>query len=366
MKSFLVYIALSLLTVVSLSAAESKAPITIGATLSLSGSHAYWGKDAERGMSLAVEEVNAKGGIAGKPLKLVVEDFGDIDLKRAALAAEKLLTVDKVSVLFTLWTEDTAVAAPLAARANTLLLSIAAGGERVSKDNPLVFQIWPHDNIFVRALVDYAWEHGQRKAAIISSQIPYFLNLTQATKDLWEKKTSKEVIAHEVAIDFLDFKPLLLKIKQGEPDVVFLNLTEIQAGTILHQMSQMHLQPMRMRPQKSDVATVIDPAKGNAEGLLFAEYEPAMPQFEKIFKERYGSAPLVCADTAYDAVHLYARVANEKGVATEAVKRVLLAVKEYNGASGFLSFNEDRERIGKKVFIKVIKGGKAQLVKEVQ
>ena len=80
--------------------------LKIGTTLALSGPYATMGRQALQGMQMAVEEVNANGGIKGRQVQLLVDDFGDFDLKKAVTATRKFIDVDKIELLFPLIVED--------------------------------------------------------------------------------------------------------------------------------------------------------------------------------------------------------------------------------------------------------------------
>jgi ABC-type branched-subunit amino acid transport system substrate-binding protein len=89
------------------------AEIVVGTTLDLSGPINFWGLPAKNGMEMAVEEINAAGGIHGRKLRLVIEDMG-YDPKKAVLATQKLLTRDNIfAMIGSMGTVTTAATMPL-------------------------------------------------------------------------------------------------------------------------------------------------------------------------------------------------------------------------------------------------------------
>jgi branched-chain amino acid transport system substrate-binding protein len=143
------------------------APINVGATLPLTGFGATWGSEALQGLQMAADEVNASGGISGRPLRIIPEDFGQFDLKRAATAANKFVSADGVSAILTMWSEDTEAVWPIAQAHSIPVLSIAAGKKDVTNGRSFLARVWPSDEHLIEAELVCAKNSGSSKAAII-------------------------------------------------------------------------------------------------------------------------------------------------------------------------------------------------------
>lgn len=359
-KHFFVF--LLLLTFVVACTPQTNEPIKIGATLTLTGFGASYGDSARKGIELAVEQVNKEGGIGGVPLQVVYEDFKEIDLKAAASAAQKLTEIDGVKVILTQWSEDSEVVWPIAAEKGVVTLSIMAGAKGLTKKSPLLFRVWPSDETFVSATVDYALKQGAKKAAIIAEQTAYFTSLKAVNEELWEQKTGSKAFVQEIAPGTVDVKTVLLKIKEEKPDVVFIQVTTVLEGLVLKQAKEIGLEALMIGNVGTDDLVVINTAGVAAEGVVYPQYVPATPEFVEMFKIKYGAEPNIPADHAYDAIMALAKVMREHGTTTKSIQKGLYAIKDYEGASGKITIDETGDRLGKEVQLKTIKNGKGVLL----
>jgi len=339
-------------------------PVKIGASLTLTGFGAQWGSNAQKAIDMAVEEVNIAGGINGRPIEVIYEDFKEIDLKAAATAGIKLATVDQVDIILTQWAEDTEVIHPVAAENDILTIVVSSGAKGLPQKSPLLFRVWPSDEKLVKVRIDYALEQGVEKAAIISEQSSYFSTFRDIYVDVWKEKTGKDVFLQEISPDDTDFKTILSKIKERGSDVLFLEVNFNNAGLILKQAKELGITIMLIGTGGSDDPSLITVAGDAAEGLTYAEYKPAAPEFIEMFKEKYGVEPGIPADHAYDAIMILAKVMKEYGTNTEDIRQGLLSIEDFPGASGVISIDEHGDRSGKEIVLKRIENGKGVVISE--
>ena len=218
-----------ILLVILVSCAPTKTePIKIGAELTLTGFGAQTGDNARKGIDLAVEKINKENGINGQLLEVIYEDLGNLDLKAAATAAQKFSTIDKTKAILTQWSEDTEVVWPIAAENKIITMAIYAGTKDLTKKSPLLFRVWPSDEIFIEKIVDYALSKGAKKAAIISEELTYFSSLKDNTEAIWEKRTGSKPFTQTVAVGTIDLRTPLMKIKEQNPDVLFVQVNVLQ------------------------------------------------------------------------------------------------------------------------------------------
>jgi branched-chain amino acid transport system substrate-binding protein len=121
MKDFLAALLFFIIVPLSPTLADSD-EIRFGATFSLAGGAAPFSQACKNAIVMATDDVNSSGGVSGKKIRVIIEDFGNLDLKRAAAAANKLISHDKVEVLFSNWSEDTEVVSPIAERSGVLTI----------------------------------------------------------------------------------------------------------------------------------------------------------------------------------------------------------------------------------------------------
>jgi len=335
----------------------------VGATLALSGDGAEWGKNAQRGIQLAVERVNTQGGIKGKPLEVIFEDYRSSDFKLAASAAQKFISVDNVKAILTQWSGDTEVVWPIAARAKVITLCIGPASDDLTSKSRYIFRVWPSDESLVVAIIDYALKHENKSAVVIGAVDPYFSGLTSLTKRYWKEKTGEDLQVLEVAQREQDFAGIALHVKQSNPDVVFIHTSYDAEGVLLKRLREIGLRSVIIGTQRSDDPAVTTVAGSAAEGLIYPQYSDPEAAFRSEFRAKYNEEPGAPAEYAYDAVMLLARSMREVTAPTaDTMRTALISVKNYAGASGTLSLDGTGNRVGKGVEMKIIRDGKGVIL----
>ncbi len=162
---------------------EATSQVRFGSTLSLSGSTANYGENARDGMELAREEINSNGGVRGEKLEIVYEDIGDIDLKRAASAAHKLISLDKVSAILPMVTEDAQVVHPIAESSGVITMAVFAGGRDLTRGKRLLYQVSSADEALMRRLADHVASLKIKRGCILAEQGAYALPLANYAKE---------------------------------------------------------------------------------------------------------------------------------------------------------------------------------------
>ncbi|MDO9212020.1 MAG: ABC transporter substrate-binding protein [Deltaproteobacteria bacterium] len=187
-KIFTVILAVNILILFSFSGVlgKEKAPYTVGAVLSVTGGASFLGEPERNTVKMVEEWVNAAGGIQGHPLKMIVEDTKS-DVAQAVLAVRKLLEKDKVvAILGPSTTGESMAVVPIMEKAQTPLISCAAGlsivtpkaeldrivsaktFEMPKKQNKWIFKTPQTDTSAVEAIYDHMKKKGISKIAIIT------------------------------------------------------------------------------------------------------------------------------------------------------------------------------------------------------
>jgi len=120
-------------------------PIKIGAVLPLTGTESSWGADAKEGIELAVEEINSRGGIKNKKIEIIYED-GQCKPEPAVTAAQKLINVDRVSVIIgEICSSATLAIAPITETAKVVLISPGSASPKITEAGDFIFRNWITD-----------------------------------------------------------------------------------------------------------------------------------------------------------------------------------------------------------------------------
>ena len=195
--------------------------IKIGVTLTLTDFGASWGENIQKGLELAVKEVNAERGINGRPLEIMYEDVGALDLKAAVSAAHKFTSVDNVDIILTQWAEDNEVVWPVATENNIVVINIASGARHIPLSSPYVFMIRQTDEAQASALVHYALSQGITNPVMLAEQTAYIESLSELTNELWNKNTGQDIKKISVTVKEKDYRSVLTKVKEGAHDAIF-------------------------------------------------------------------------------------------------------------------------------------------------
>jgi len=303
--------------------------IVLGTHQDLSGPIKSWGVPVTNGMKLAVEEINAAGGINGRKLKLVVEDSG-YDPKRAVLASQKLIERDKIFAMLAPMGSPTVLAAQdILLEAGVPQLFPVTSAEFTYKMNPskpqdrLKFNNVPPYTESVRAGARFLMtEKGIKKPCVIYQDDEFGKNVldgfTQAVADL--KLTAASTTSYKRGAS--DFSSQVAKMKADGCDFVTLGTIVRETVGVLGEGRKIDFSPVYFGSTAANVVEV--PALGKevtegfyAVGGMEIPYRdtakgPAKEWAEKYFK-LYNMEPNTQSALGYDEVMTFAHYAKLAG-----------------------------------------------------
>lgn len=337
--------------------------VKLGVIAPLTGVRADAGSYIKNGFTLARDEINSDGTRRYK-LTLIFED----DQYQPALAVtafHKLKNIDFVQFVAGAHGSSVALALkPLAERTKTIVISVGAQADEVTGPNGYVFRILhsckqeaPFLASFIASRMDGAELNMLTlQTAISPSYLSYFIPaLATAGK--------KPGLHEEFDPAVTDFRPQLLKFKAKNTRHVFLIATPKHAGVILRQAAEIGLRSQfyNIAVESPETAALGGRA---AEGFLYAysydngSADSSVRRFAELYEKRFGEEPDTTAANSYDAAYILADCLEKSGADTNAVRRCFYQVKEYHGASGKFSIDENGDAV-KEMFIKTIRDGKA-------
>ncbi|HLD04268.1 MAG TPA: ABC transporter substrate-binding protein [Candidatus Nanoarchaeia archaeon] len=334
----------AIVTLLLLSACQSSTQqdtIEIGSILILTGDGASWGIAARNGMDMAAEKINQEGGILGKKLILVHEDDGS-DPKRALSAFQKLTDINHINLIVgTTWSHT---GLPLVQRADekkVIMVSPSLGVKEFNEGSKYLFNIWPHDYLLSEELAKQVYGKGHRKVAIFSAQQVWVKDQTDAFRKEFEKLGGKIQLVVEPDPDDKELRAEALKISAHKDIDAIIN-PHIQAADIIAK----RLKEAGVKVPIYSVAldnAIIQASQGAMDGTIFLTSLTPSLDFEKAYKEKYDMELDIGADTGYDAVMLLAQAIKAVGSTdSNKIADYLGSLKEYDGASGHLTFDGKR------------------------
>jgi branched-chain amino acid transport system substrate-binding protein len=341
--------------------------IKIGFIAPLTGDGAIYGESSRGGVQLAVDEINAEGGVNGKQLEVVYED-GKCEGKSGATAANKLINVDKVVVIVgTVCSAETLGAAPIAEASKVVLLSAASSNPKITDAGDYIFRTWPSDNFQGNDMANYLYTtRGFRKVATIYQNSDYNIGLANAFKAAFEALGGQVVAAEVYEPTAKDFRTQLAKLKDAAPDAIFMVPYTAEAGLLVKQTRELGISLPLFGPETFGAQDVIDSGGESVEGVIyttpkFDEKDPLTAGFIADYKAKFGkdSPFYVISANSYDGVRIVADCMRTDGVSSEAIKACLYEVSAYPGTAGELTIDSNGDALKSFQFMQ-IKDGKLE------
>ncbi len=342
--------------------------VKIGLILPLKGDYEKYGTLCKNGIDLAVDEINARGGIDGKNLE-VIPGNDTSEPKIAASIALNYAEVQKVSAIIGPYTSQSAqMAGPIANRTGVPMLAIRASESSVTKIGARIFRACYVDTYQGTLLGRFAGQNlkAKKAAVVYNSGDVDAKTLVNNFKREIEKYGGKVETIQSYASNTTDFTSQVRELEKVKPDVVLLPDFEDKAGQIIKKAAAMGVKTTYLGTDFWNVEQLIKIAGKAAVGSYLSDhFSPEDPnvetqRFVDSYNGDYGISPGPSAALSYDAVLLVAE-AMKKANSTDPGKitNALASIKGFKGASGTYTFDADRNPVKGGVILKVLADGQA-------
>ncbi|MDX2156331.1 MAG: ABC transporter substrate-binding protein [Hyphomicrobiaceae bacterium] len=323
--------------------AQAKDPLKIGVTLPLTGSQAGYGVDFATGMRQALKDINDAGGVEGRPLELVVLDT-QADPALGINAMNRLINVDKVSVILTAWSAVVKAQAPGANREKTLMLNIGANAPEIAKLGEFVYTVFPLADVDVTALATYTHDKlGKKKAAVLYINNDTGIDAAKIYKATFEKAGGQVVTFEGYDPKATEFSGMLLKMRAANPDMVHIHGLLADLPQVMAQMRQLGLQQRISSYSAGYNQKLLDQLGPAAEGFIVTSLAPGiednkqLPAFLERWKKEQNRLPngLPYIQYCYDSVQVTAALFRHvlkagKQPTGETMRDALTTLKEFD------------------------------------
>ncbi|MBI2617909.1 ABC transporter substrate-binding protein [Candidatus Kaiserbacteria bacterium] len=341
------------------SISTSQEPIKIGGLISLTGVAATFGEMSKMGIDLAVEEINAKGGIKGRMVQVIIED-DQTDPKVAVGLYHKFTGIDNVDgIIGSNFDFVTQAVFPLAKNGDTVLLVPSSPRIPGAFDtNEKSFIMMTDFEKILEAFRDYLQTEKYTKFAIVRFESVFGQEITRVLKPIVEVAGKGEVIDESYKnIGQADFKTTILKLKQAKVDLVFMDMISADHLTFLRQAQDLNFHPKLITHNGiNDALTMKDINKNLLENIIVLDWNVTTDEFTKRFKARYGQEPTKSANRAYDAVYVLAEAVSK--VSSKAEIATYIEKNSFTTPNGIVKFNNNHAAENTAVGLFVIKSGK--------
>lgn len=342
-------------------AAQEGDPVVIGTAAALTGWGAADGIDFKQGCEMAIEDINAMGGIAGRPAELVVEDCKEMGPQNNIQATRALVERHGVHAICNGYLVGSGAEYDIIADAEVVHLNCNTyeTTAAIVRDDPeryyMIFsdstEVWYGTGllVFLKNLMENSlWEPSNRKVALITSNNPYSILIAETIRDYADEYGWEVSLFEEVVQPIAEWGPTLAKIRADPPGLIanthFFPADIAQFALQFAENPTPSLLYMQYGPS---IPEFINLAKETANGILWATVVGTLPaefglSFEQRYKERYGAqAGFRNAGQTYDLVMLYAQAASRAGNPDDpvAVSNVLRSHTIHRGVCGSWKFD---------------------------
>ncbi len=340
--------ALSALAAVAIQV-QAAEPIKFGMMAESSGPNAEAGVYQINGAKMALEEINAAGGVLGRPLELTVEDNQSTN-PGSVLAVSKLTSSGNMTALIgSVRSTQIQAVAPTVLKVGLPMIIGGTDYGLTHTNNPWIFRARPNDGYSAKVIADYGVNTLKlKKWAIVHSTDAFGNggknNLVEALKALGVTP----VLVQGFTSNSQDFTPIVLAIKQSGADVVssyIANSTDV--GIFAKQLRQLGGNVAWVGSPSMSTDTAMKLAGDALNGTYsIADYAVASSPETKAYADKYKAKYKIEADLysawAYDAIQLLAlAIKNANSTKPDDIKKALHAIKGYKGVEGTYSFDKN-------------------------
>ncbi|MDD4613731.1 ABC transporter substrate-binding protein [Aminivibrio sp.] len=341
--------------------------VKIGLLVPLTGPAAADGTSALYSVQIALDQVNAAGGVLGKKVELIYYD-DRADAKEAVALSHKLIEQDGIDAFVAgSYSLPTRAVAPIFQEEGIPLVAAYAIHPDVTRAGDYCFRNGFLGMVEGRAAGYTAHKLlGGKTVALLTSDNDFGRTLVVGFKEYAAKYAPDLKIVSEQAYPFSekDYKPYLSKIKELDPDVIFASGYYFQTGPLLRQARELGIQSKILGEEGADSPKLMEIAGDASEGFHIVtnfdrdDPRPVVQDFLKEFRSRHKFEPDMVGASAYDAFMIITDGMKTSGSTEGAkVRDAIAAVKDYNGLTGIIGGFDEIGEVVKPVQVQVVKEG---------
>lgn len=335
-----------------LHASQKSDTITVGLITPLSGDGASYGQTEQNVTTLAVDKINGAGGIDGKKLAVIYED-GKCDGKDATDAIQKLISIDKVDiVLGGTCSAETLAAGPIAMAAHVILFSSFSSNPAISNIGAYMFRNSPSDSD-VGALDANAMAAKFTRVAILSEDTDYSQGVQTVMQGVFQQKNISVVDDEVYTSDTTNFQSYLTKIKQADPQAVYMNpgTSAIAGGIMVKEARQLGITVPIYGNFSLATPDALKAGGTYMNGVIVSDTSPLSSEGDQLwaeYEQKFGGEPAnkYLMGAAYDRVMIIKNALTAVGDDPDKIKDFLHAMPDFSGAVGTYHFKPDGDVVG--------------------
>ncbi|MCL2722000.1 MAG: ABC transporter substrate-binding protein [Treponema sp.] len=337
---------------------------TTGIILPLTGDIAVYGIALKNGINLALDESDIK-----EHIKLIVEDDQG-NTRTATTVFNKLLLQNVDIIIGGAMSSVAAAIAPIAQQERVTLLSPSASLPSLTNSGKYFFRIWPSDTYEGYILADHAVNVLQlKRAAVLYINNDYGVGMNSVFSGEFGKKGGEIVFSEGYAQGATDFRTQLVRIRNSNPDVLFVPGYYQEVANILRQIKDLNLNIQILGISSLYDERIIQLVGEQAEGIVFTypsydskSDDETIQTFVKNYSARFGNAPDAFAAHGYDVMKVVEYAVkqlkkNNEPITRETLRNEIAKIRDFNGVSGKFSFDENGD-VDKSMRFMTVRNGK--------
>jgi branched-chain amino acid transport system substrate-binding protein len=336
--------------------------ILLGSYSSNTGATAAFGVFQKRGIDMAVEEINAKGGINGKKIKHINYD-NKSEADETLAVVNRLISQDNVLAIVGEATSGRSkIGAQVAQQNKVVMLTSSATNPDVTKVGNYIFRACFIDPFQGFVMSKFATENLKAKTAAIMRDVKndYSVGLSDVFAAEFKKMGGTIVADISYQEGDVDFKSQLTSIKGKNPDVIFIPGYYNEVALVVKQHKELGMKAPLLGGDGWSSPDLYKIAKDAINGHYFSNHytteskDPKTVEFVKNFREKFKEDADVMAALAYDATYMMAEAMTKANpLDREHIREELSKIKDFYGATGKMSMNENRDAVKSAVVVQV-------------
>lgn len=346
--------------------------ILVGEFGSMTGPEATFGVSTHNGILLAVDEINAAGGVRGRKIRIVSED-DQSKPEEAAVAVQKLISSDQViSVLGEVASSSSLAAAPICESSGIPMITPSSTHPSVTQVGEFIFRMCFIDTYQGPVMAEYLRkELGIETIALLTdNRSDYSRGLGDAFAETFTSLGGRIVARQSFSKGDSDFRPQLTAIKQTHPQALFVPGYYNDVGQIALQARDLGITVPLVGGDGWESPKLLELGGKALEGCLYSNHyfvddpAPTVQTFVKSYERRHGTKPDSLAALGYDSMRVLADAMQRAGsFEPKAIREQLAKTSDFAGVTGRITLGPDRNPVGKKLVVLEVKNGALTLKK---
>ncbi len=340
--------------------------ILVGEFGSLTGAQETFGTSTHDGIMMAIDEINEKGGVNGRKIKIITED-DESNPDEAANAVTKLISENKVvALLGEVASSASLAAAPIAQADHVPMITPSSTNPGVTKKGDCIFRMCFTDEEQGQALAEFIAKNlGARRVAMLTDvRSDDSKGLGRVFEQRYTKLGGRIVARASYTSDDSDFRPQLTSIKPSNPEVLFVPGYYTNIGPIARQARELGITVPLAGGAGWESPKLIEIGGKALDGCYYSNHyfvddsAAIVRNFVDKYRQRFGVKPDSMAALGYDAARVLAdAMRRAKKPDGSSLRDAIAATKNFPGVTGTITLGPDRNPVGKKVVIEEIRNG---------